>query len=104
MRYTAKPGRFFRFWAGGPETRKFFVVHQWARKSRVDYWKGSHKVKLPVLRPHLDDDKAKEALLENTIEPLLEAGCKAEEFDFPDGGMYVMTNYRSGIYLTFTVL
>ncbi|KAL6406451.1 hypothetical protein AUP68_09245 [Ilyonectria robusta] len=89
LRYTAKPGRFFRFWPGGPGTHRFFVLHQWAKGSRVDYWIGSHKVALPTLQPRLDNDQRKvmEPLLENTGESLVEAGCKPREFHFPEGGL-----------------
>ncbi|CAG9950507.1 unnamed protein product [Clonostachys rosea f. rosea IK726] len=86
LRYTAKPGRFFRFWAGGPNTRRLFVVHQWAKGSRVDYWIGSHKVALPVLQPQ---QKNMEPLHENDRESLIEAGCKPQEFDFPEGGLII---------------
>ncbi|KAI1249784.1 hypothetical protein MGN70_009398 [Eutypa lata] len=89
LRYTAKPGRFFRFWPGGPNTRPLFVVHQWAKGSRIDYWIGSHTVTLPILKPRLDNQQRKvmEALPENTREALIEAGCKPREFHFPEGGL-----------------
>ncbi|KJK78697.1 hypothetical protein H634G_06073 [Metarhizium anisopliae BRIP 53293] len=91
VRYTAKPGRFFRFWAGAERTSRVFVVHQWAKGSRVDYWIGSHKVTLPVLRPRLDNQQRKvmEPLLENTKESLIDAGCKPREFHFPEGGLII---------------
>ncbi|KAK5636816.1 hypothetical protein RRF57_012528 [Xylaria bambusicola] len=59
LRYTAKPGRYFRFWCGGPNTRLLFVVHQWAKGSKVDYWVGSHKVALPVLGPRINSSQRK---------------------------------------------
>ncbi|KAI1182634.1 hypothetical protein F5B17DRAFT_435417 [Nemania serpens] len=89
LRYTARPGRYFRFWCGGPNTRLLFVVHQWAKGSQVDYWIGSHKVALPILGPRMDGKqrKAMDPLPENQKKALVEAGCKPQRIEFEEGGL-----------------
>ncbi|KAK7991530.1 hypothetical protein PG988_000324 [Apiospora saccharicola] len=82
LRYTAKPGRYHRFWPGGP--RAFFVVHQWARESEVEYWTGSHRVELQDKTQAMD-----EALPEYTRDELIATGCKPKKFLFPNGGLII---------------
>ncbi|KAJ3562738.1 hypothetical protein NPX13_g8450 [Xylaria arbuscula] len=91
LRYTAKPGRYFRFWCGGPNTRLLFVVHQWAKGSKVDYWVGSHKVALPVLGPRINSSQRKvmDPLPENIRTALVEAGCKPRTIEFVKGGLII---------------
>ncbi|TQW01612.1 hypothetical protein IF2G_10876 [Cordyceps javanica] len=90
MPYRMKPGRIFCFLPGGERTDLTeaeqpiypLMVHIWAKRSRVKYWKDSHKHSLPVLE---DKGEVKEPLHELARSSLVEAGCKPIEREFDSG-------------------
>lgn len=87
LKYVAKPGHIFRFWGGGPNTRLLLVVQQWTTGSHVEFWIGSHKVELPVVKPNNQQRKVMDPLPESSRDALVEAGCDPRDLKFPKGAL-----------------
>jgi hypothetical protein len=100
LRYKALPGHIECFRKGGPEAGlRVLVVHQLAKGSSVEYYPGSHLLKLPTT-------EGLRSLEETTRDALIEARCLPEKKTYPDGGLVIRdarlcTEIKEGYAITF---